>query len=172
MPRQSSQAERLLLVLDGSPDSKRAIQYAGGLIAGRRGFRIELLRLLPPLPPELLEFGGAENPARERQLESHLRRQQRDWIASAQTAAQPALQRALAQLRRAGVPRSSLGWSFSYPAEAGDAARIVLQAAKAKHCRTVVLGHQSHSWFRELAGGHLAEQILRHARGVSLWVVQ
>ncbi len=169
---QTFQTASLLLVLDESSDSKRAIQYAGSLLGGRRGFRVELLRLLPPLPPELLEFGGAENPARERQLEAQLRRQQYEWIAAAEAGAQPALERALQQLRQAGLPRSSLGWSFSHPTDARDAARAVLEMAKAKHCRTVVLGHQSHSWFRGLGGGHLAEQILRQARGISLWVVQ
>jgi nucleotide-binding universal stress UspA family protein len=163
---------RLLVVVDESPGSKRALEYTGKMLGGRRGFQIRLLQLLPPLPPELLEFGGAENPGKEAVLEKELRQQQKQWIAAAKLSAKPALNEAVKTLRKSGVAARNIQCAYSDPTDSGGTARVVLEQARATGCRTLVLGHHAHSWFREIAGGHLAEHILRHASGISVWVVQ
>ena len=58
MIRTRREVERLLLVIDDSPSCVNAVKYTAKMLGHRRGFRIHLLHLLPPLPPELLEFGG------------------------------------------------------------------------------------------------------------------
>ena len=55
---------RLLVIVDDSVASKRAVRYVGKFVGKRRGFRIRLVHVLPSLPPELLEYGGS-NPAGE-----------------------------------------------------------------------------------------------------------
>ncbi len=57
---------KLLLVVDESRSSKRAVTYVARTIGRRRGFQLCLAHLLLPIPPALLEFGGAENPDEER----------------------------------------------------------------------------------------------------------
>jgi nucleotide-binding universal stress UspA family protein len=47
----------------------------------------------------------------------------------------------------------------------------VLLLARERQCRTVVVGHSAHSWFRGLRGGHLAEQLVRSAKGFAVWVI-
>ncbi len=163
---------RLLVVVDESPASQRALEYTGKILRRRRGFQIRLLRLLPPLPPELLEFGGAENPGKEAALERELRQQQKQWIVTAKSSARSALDEAVKTLRKAGIAASNIQCAYSDPTEPGDTARVVLEQARAMGCYTVVLGHHAHSWFREIAGGDLTEHVLRHASGVSVWVVQ
>ena len=172
MIRTRREVESLLLVIDDSPSCVNAVKYTAKMLGHRRGFRIHLLHLLPPLPPELLEFGGSENPRKERQLEAELRREQQEWIASAQKSAGPTLDTSAKLLHQAGIPNRNVIREFSYPTEPRDAARTVLDQADADRCRTVVLAHRAHSWFRELVGADLAEQILRLAHGVSVWVVQ
>ena len=62
--RESSRGEnlmadkRLLVILDGSPISKRAVKYVASWVGRRRGFRLCLAHVLPPLPAGLLEHGG------------------------------------------------------------------------------------------------------------------
>lgn len=163
--------ECLLLVADSSPATERALQYLGKIV-GRRHINVHILYLLHALPPELLEFGGSENPRKEERLESQLRREQKQWIARAQQAARPVFDRAKQVLHSAGVIKNCIDISFSDPAEASHAVEAVLQAAKAKHCQTVVLGHSTHSWFRELTGGDLTEQLVRNAKGLAIWIVQ
>ncbi len=172
MAQAERKIEHLLLVIDESPASVRAVEYTGNLLRRHQGFRIHLLHLLPPLPPELLEFGGAENPRKEQALENELRRDQQQWIASARKSAAPAVEQAVRVLRKASIPPRNILREFSYPTEPRDAARAVLEHAKAKKCHTVVVGHKAHSWFREIAGADLTEHILRKANGISVWVAQ
>lgn len=172
MTQEEDDIERLLVVTDESPASLRAVKYTGNLLRRRRGFRIHLLHLLPPLPPELLEFGGAENPRKEEELETELRGDQQKWIASARKSAEPSVEQAVKVLHKAGMPAGNILREFSYPTEPRDAGRTVLEYALAKKCHTVVVGHKAHSWFREVTGADLTEHILRHARGISVWVVQ
>lgn len=172
MVRAERKVERLLLVIDGSTWSLKAVEYASNMLRRRRGFLIYLLHLLPPLPSELREFGGAEDPRKEQRLGAELRRDQRQWIAAAQESAKPSLEEAAKVLRKSGFAEHGIVRQFSYPTEPRDAARTVLEYAREPACHTVVLGHKAHSWFRELAGADLTEQILRHASGISIWVVQ
>src|SRR5258706_5502111 len=52
----------LLLVLEGSRGDHRVLEYGVRLRHRCPDARIGLLQLLASLPPELLEFGGAEDP--------------------------------------------------------------------------------------------------------------
>lgn len=164
--------ERLLLVIDESAGAKQAVEYTGAMLRHRRGLLVHLFYLLSPLPSELLEFGGAEDPRQEQRLEAELRRDQQEWIASAKASARPALDGAAKALQSAGVAERNIVYNFSYPTEPKDAARTILEYAKSKHCHTVVLGHKTHSWFQRFAGADLTEQVLRYASGISVWVVQ
>ncbi len=171
MANRKNKTERFLVVIDESPGSKRALDYASRVIGGHRNFAITLLHLLPPLPPKLLEFGGAENPQKEQKLEAELRGDQQQWIRSAKKSAKTSLVSAVQQLHKAGVPREDIHFAFSDPSDR-DAATAVLEQARGKRCHTIVIGHASHSWFRELAGGDLTEHLLRRGKGFAVWVVQ
>jgi len=172
MAQTAREVEGLLLVIDDSPSCVNAVKYTARMLGHRRGFHIHLLHLLPPLPPELLEFGGSENPRKESQLEAELRHEQQEWIASAQKSVNPTLNMSATLLHQAGIPDRNIAREFSYPTEPRDAARTVLEQARTDQCHTVVLAHKAHSWFHELVGADLAEQILRLADGISVWVVQ
>ena len=74
---------RLLVVLDDSAASRSAVKYVGKFVGKRRRFRICLVHVLPPLPPELLEHGGSEDPAKEARLEADLKAEQQLWISAA-----------------------------------------------------------------------------------------
>jgi nucleotide-binding universal stress UspA family protein len=98
---------RLLLALDGSDASRRAVKYVAKFVARRKGFRICLVHVLGPLPPELLEHGGSEDPSKEAQLERELKVEQGRWIATAKKTAPKDLDQAAAMLRKGGSFRQS-----------------------------------------------------------------
>src|SRR5438093_9703499 len=60
-----SNAKHILIAVDDSEASYRAVTYVGSIIGGCEGFRVCLLHALSPLPRELLEFGGSEDPQQE-----------------------------------------------------------------------------------------------------------
>jgi nucleotide-binding universal stress UspA family protein len=160
--KMTSAAEYLLIIVDESPATRRAVDYVTTMIGCRRGFHVYLLHLIPPLPAELLEFGGAEDPRQEQQLQTQLHREQQAWIASVKDPARPVLDAAIETLRQAGL--------FTYEIER-DPIDSILHQARSNRCRTIVVGHDSHPWFRKLEGDPLTEHLLRHAGEFTIWVV-
>ena len=123
------------------------------------------------LPPELLESGGSELPEREEQIEANLRSEQRRWTAVIDKKAELVLRAARTQLQRAGVAAACIDTCVSSPLDARTTVDEVLLLARDADCRTVVVGHRAHAWFRGLGGGHLAEQLVRSAKGLAVWVI-
>lgn len=172
--RQIPRNNRLLLVVDQSSSSKHAVEYLSRVLASRRGFQVCLAHFLPPLPSELLEFGGAEDPNKERQMSSQLKAEQQRWLTGAKKEAQPALNWACTKLRRAGLPAGSVTTQFSDPfREQNGASEEILQLARTHKCRTIVVGRLCLPWLRRLAAGKdLAERLVQQGKGFTLWVVE
>src|SRR5207244_3426527 len=78
----SRESRTILIVVDGSAASRRALAYVARIVGRRRGFRLCLIYLLPPLPPRLLESRGTEDPKAEEQLSAQLKVKQRRWIST------------------------------------------------------------------------------------------
>ena len=170
--KQPATVAHLLLLVDKSPATERMVTYVAGVIGRRRDFLAHFLFLMPQMPVGLLETGGSEDPTEETALNEELYRQQDAWIASAKATAKPALNELTAIMRKAGVPSRVIDVAFSNPYEAANSDRAILGFAQEEECHTIVVAHDSHSWFREMTGGHLAERLLRHAKGMAIWVVQ
>lgn len=162
---------RLLVVVDGSDESKRVIRYVAQLAAGRSRVEIQLAHLAPGLPPALLETGGAEQPEREAQIEADLRSGQGTFIAAAGRESARILQTARRALERAGVTGARIGICQSSPLGGPSAVDAVLSLARDARCGTIVVGHHAHGWLQTLGGGHLADQLARKAIGRAVWVV-
>lgn len=172
--RKKTTNNRLLLVVDQSSSSKQAVEYVATVLASRRGFQLCLAHFLSQLPPEMLEFGGAEDPEREQQLDRQLKTEQQRWIATARKRAQRSLNWACARLRNAGLPASSLTTQFSDPLRVQNSvSEEILELARINKCRTIVVGRRSLSWLRRLtAGKDLAEQLVQQGSGFTLWIVE
>lgn len=164
--------KRLLVVLDGSAMSKRAVQYVASLVSRRRGFRLCLVHVLPPLPPRLLEHGGSEDPKKEACLQNELRLEREHWISTAKSAAQKHLDNARTDFRKNGVPAASIQTLFCDPGEGRNTADDILRMAGGCKCRTVVVGRESVSWFHELFSQELPEELLRRGKGFSIWIIE
>src|SRR5438876_4229143 len=73
----SRESRTILIVVDGSAASRRALAYVARIVGRRRGFRLCLIYLLPPLPPRLLECRGTKEPKAEEQFSAQLKIKQR-----------------------------------------------------------------------------------------------
>lgn len=161
----------VLVVVDASEASTRVLRYIARILPHRSRVAVHLAYIAPRIPAELLESGGSEVPEREEQTEAELRSAQQGWIAAVDTRLDAILDTARTALKRAGVPARRIYSCVSSPLDARTAADEVLLLARDEHCGTVVVGHRAHSWFRGLAGGHLAEQLVRSAKGLAVWVI-
>lgn len=172
MKAKLAKSTHLLLVADESSASQRMAGYIAAIIGRRRNFHLHLLYLMPSLPAQLLETGGGDTPEQEEKVNAELHRQQEEWISSRKAAAQSTLNELVATMRKGGVSRQAIEIEFSDPNEAAILDRAIPRLAAERGCHTIVIGHESHSWFREMTGGHLAEHLLRHTRATAIWVVQ
>lgn len=163
---------KLLVVVDDSKASKHAVKYVAALLGRRRGFCVCLVRVIPPFPPELLEHGGSEDPAKERRLDRRLKADQTRWIASSKYKFQKDLDRARATLQEAGISKRAVRTLFCDPGETGAVAEALLDLAKECRCRTIVVGRKALSWLRDLFRQDLSEELLRHGKGFSIWAIE
>ncbi len=172
MKAEAAKSTHLLLLADESHASKRMADYIAAIIGRHRNFHLHLLYLMPRMPVQLLETGGGDTPKQEEEVNADLHRQQEAWIESQKAAAQSTLNQLVAIMRKGGVPKRAIDIEFSDPNEAAVLDRAIPSLAAERGCHTIVMGHESHSWFREMTGGHLTEHLLRHTKATAVWVVQ
>jgi nucleotide-binding universal stress UspA family protein len=163
---------RLLVVVDESKASKRAISYVAQIVGRRKGFKVCLAHTLSEIPASLNEHGGAKNPGEEQKLDDEMHAQQKQWIFASQGRAQPALNRACAVLRKGGLAATAIEEQFCHPADGRARGDEILELARERRCHTVVVGSESLSWMRQLLGSDPIEELLRRGNGLTIWVVK
>ena len=164
--------EKFLIAVEDSAASLKAVSYVSQIIRGRTDIHVRLLHVLPPIPPGLLEFGGAEQPQLEQRLSGELRQDQARWIETAKHNAQASLDKALAILLQGGLSPNTVSTSFSSPIHRPDVAQEILQVAKTWKCGTLVVGRHTRSWIKEIGSSHVGEDLVRKGQGFAIWVVE
>jgi nucleotide-binding universal stress UspA family protein len=163
-----SMYHNLLIAVDDSEATARAVTYVASIVDKQRDFRLQLFHVAPILP-ELLEFGGSENPQVEDSREAELDKSRLDYL---EDLAQAVFTQAQAILDRAGVPASAVKTHFLTTINGEDVIQNLLEAAQTNACDTIVVGRQSHSWLRELVRHHIADELVRKGEGFTIWVVE
>jgi nucleotide-binding universal stress UspA family protein len=160
---------RLLLAIDGSENSRRAVGYVASLLPAVSDVEITLFHVMKPLPRGLLEHGGSDNPAAEAALSDRLRDDQRAWLEQEKAAEGAPLTQARDVLERAGFAPDRVSVKFGYDE---DVAQNILEEAKSRHCDTIVIGRHGTSGVRRLFGGGVTDQLLRNAKGFAIWIIE
>jgi nucleotide-binding universal stress UspA family protein len=163
---------KLLIVVDHSLASMRAVSYVAQILGGRRGFRVCLAHTLPSPPGGMLESGGAEDPKKEKWLETRLRASRHLWVSATKRKLSGSLERAYTNLRRAGFARGEIEVHFCYPSDKRNAPKEILTLARKRGCHTIVVGRRSLSWLRELLQTNPADELVRLGKGFTTWVVK
>ena len=167
-----SNAKRILIAVDDSDASYRAVTYVGNIIGGREDFRVCLLHALPPLPRELLEFGGASDPQQEEHEEARIKAEQSRWVEAVGHAAEPVFTRAKGILHEAHVPMDAVETQITETVNSQDTVLDILEAARAQQWGTVVVGRESFHGLKALLTSHVGDTLIRQAQGLTVWVVE
>jgi len=165
-------ANNMLVAIDDSASSKRAIQQAARKIHDPSAWRIILLHVIRPVPPKILEHGGDEDPQKEQRLEAERDAAQAAWRQQAEQDAQPVFASALTILKAANVPDEMIETQIYAPVPGEDIATAIVNVARDNACGTIVVGRSSYSWLREVIHTHVAEKLLQHQPPFQLWVVE
>jgi len=162
----------ILIAIDDSKSSERALAQVAHKIDDPSAWHIILLHVLRPIPPKLLEHGGAEDPREEERVEASLDAAQDAWWHREKQAAQPFLAHAVATLKEANIPEQAIETQIYAPVPGEDIATAIIDVARDHACGTVVVGRSSYSWLRELMQSHVADKLAEQAPAFNLWVVE
>lgn len=167
--KRSSLPIRILVAVDGSKDSTRAVKYVGRLLRSTPGVNVTLFHVLNPLPPVLREHGGSEDPVREEQLGKQLRKDRKTWYRKEQKLESKILSKAHQTLEKTGFPASRTSLKFGYE---DDVVGTILEEARKGHYQTIVVGRHGVSGLRKFFFGGITRRLLQQAAGCTVWVVE
>lgn len=159
---------RILVAIDGSECSQEAVKYVGGLLRETRDVQLTLFHVLKPLPRELLEHGGSENPNVEASLSSHLRTEQEEWVKAESAVEYPVLLKALEAVAHTGFPIDRVTLKFGHEDDVG---RNLLEEARAGAYGTVVVSRNGRFGMKRLFRSGVTDHLLHEGTGFTLWIV-
>jgi nucleotide-binding universal stress UspA family protein len=165
--------KKVLLAVNGSDASLRAVRHVGEILSGRDGFEVTLFHVCA-VPPRLLEHEGAEDPDEERRLEEALEAECRAWREAKHAEVERQIfAQALGELRAAGIDEERTPVSTRFVTEAhADVAAEILQEQHEHGHDVIALGREDLSTLRELVFGSVASRVVHHGKGRAIWLVE
>jgi nucleotide-binding universal stress UspA family protein len=165
-----SDSHRILVAVDESPTSGRAVAYVADMIGGKTGFHVGLLHM--ELPPRMLEWGGSEDPDIEDKVEAErdatYRQMEKERLAQGKTL----LQHLKAILTDKGIDVVAQCVRFEEPLDRKNLAQNILATAKERDYGTIVVGRHSVSRWERFFKHPVGEELVRTGAHVTIWVVE
>ena len=162
----------ILVAVDDSAASERAVRYVADVVGARERFRVVLLHIIEPLPPEVLEHRGADTPEEAVRLDQELEQKKEAALDAKRSEVAPAFERARNVLVQAGFADEAIHARDRVAIDGMAIARQCLEAADQYECGTVCIGRDSLPWHRELVHLHVAEALVRNGENHTIWVVE
>jgi nucleotide-binding universal stress UspA family protein len=158
--------KNVLLAVDDSPGSKRAVEFVGEMFAGLKDLRVTLFHVLSGVPPELWDDGhilSTEEKAARRELTDR-------WKAGQKQQLTALFQEAAESLNRKGLSLQQV--QTKSLAESGDPAECILTEARNGSYQTLVVGRCGHSPAAHMILGSIAGKIVNYGAGIAICVVE
>ena len=162
--------QHILVAINDFPMTQHLEDCLRKTIKDRTAVTIHLFRALGPLPPQLLESRGAEDPTDEKKVEAEQIQQQESWFIRARQEAELLLQTATARLRDL-LSDCKIKSHFVLLYQREDLAAEILKAAHHNDCATIIVGHKSYPWLREQFHAHTAVQLKSASPDVTVCAV-
>ena len=169
IPRGNSLLSRILIAVDDSEHSARALRYVGTLLRDTHDVHVTLFHVLKPMPRELLEHGGSEDPSGEVRLATELQQDQENWVREESVSEYPILVNALELFGKTGFPLDRVTLKFGHE---DNIAQNILDEAQNGSFGTIVVTRHGSNGLKRFFGGGITDQLLRDASGYTLWVVE
>jgi nucleotide-binding universal stress UspA family protein len=154
-----STARQILVAIDDFEGAEPLLQYAAQLSRSRDDMKIHLFHALAPLPPQLLESPGSEDPTAEEQIEAKQEQEQNAWIERARRRAHSLMEQTRSWLMAAEIPSAKIETHLVPLNQRSDLVREIAETARRHHCDTVVVGQTAYPWLHEPFHSHVSEQL-------------
>lgn len=165
-----STSKGILVAVDMSGASGRAVSYVADMLGGRLEFHVGLLHL--ELPPRMLEWGGSEDPEIEDKVSSERADSYQQMEKEATERGQVLLQPYQGMLTDRRINVAALLVQFEEPLNPQHVTDHILKTARERDYGTVVVGRHSFSGLKRLFRHHVSEDLIRRGDGVTIWVVE
>lgn len=159
------QTARVLVALEGGPDSHRLTQYTSDFIAPIAGLKYTFLHLMPPVPPTFWDDGHILGPAEQKDRQTRIEKWATEWIRKIEGF----MSDAKASLVQRGVPAKNIETRIETTKE--GVARDLLNDIESARYQIVLMGKKSfHERKPFLLGSH-ANKVLQAVKGAVLCLV-
>ena len=155
--------KRILICIDGSQAGANAVAYIGFLLGKGARVKIDLLHILPDVPPLFLEPG--ENMAEMLQLQGFAEQAQEEN----RQRGEAIMAKAKDTLIQGGMDPSNLTASIREPSI--HVARDILEMEEEAHHDAIVLGRHGMSAVEGFLMGSVTHRVLQHAKDLPICVV-
>ncbi len=146
--------KNMLLAVDDTPTSRKAVQYTADIVANLQGVRICLLHIYPEPPPDYYRQG--------RTLDQY--RQEND------ARAERIFREATGLLAGRGVPAEAIR-TRSRLAEQQTISQTIMAVQAEEKAGTVVVGKRGVSKAEEFLFGSISSALIHQSRDFTVWVV-
>jgi nucleotide-binding universal stress UspA family protein len=155
---------RLLIPVDGSAGSLKAVEYAAETFGRVPDMEFVLLHILPKLPPSMWDDGHIlsepEQQEREAVIEEWKEQESKPW--------ETMISEAKEKLLKGGVKAEAL--TVKYEPTYSDVADDILDEAELERCNTIVMGRHGIGP-RKLLMGSVSKKVVDYAKGIAVTVV-
>ena len=167
-----NKSKNVLVAIDGADPSLGTVRYVADVIGGRKDFTVHLLHVLGPLPPELRSFVALKALYKKYDWNKNSKRSKSSGSRGPRNNLCPYWKKQNQFLRNPGLPPSALETEFWASVDRQDLVNDILEASERHGCGTLVVGRHSFYWLREIFHRHVADQLIRKGRGLTVWVVE
>ena len=159
--------KKMLVCIDDSTGSWKAIEYVGDQFAGVKDLEITLFHVLLGLPPAFWDDGHflteEEKLARKTVVDK--------WMANQKQILEPLFQKAIKALALQGIPSERIKTKFT--SESIDAVdRCILAEAKSGDYATLVIGRCAEHSTKHFLLGSVTSRIVNSGAGMTICVVE
>lgn len=159
--------QRVLVPVDDSSASERAVAYAGKMLAENENCRIRLFHVEEPIGPYFYALHSEE--ASEKQEAGSAA--EHELIRKARERSEPVLKRMADILKREGLNGDRTETSWFVASREDDLVAETLQVAREQNYRTIIVGRSVLPWYGELFHRHFGARLVEHGEGLTVWVV-
>lgn len=147
--------KNILIAIDESENSRRAVSYVGALLGGLPGFKVTILHVIPE--PEEDYFPSSDERAK--------------WLANYRERIDSLLEASRQELIDHGFVKEDLSIR-STMRYCPSLAECILSERDSTRYGTIVVGRQGISRSEEFLFGSISSKIVQYARNCTVWVVE
>ncbi len=151
-------SKKLLLPIDGSPNSRRALNNAAWLLTVSEFTEVAILYVLTPFFPKEIKEKSPESEKIEASLRNPLAKDAEELLANAKKT-----------LEKEGVPADSIKTHLE--TKSTGIAGTILKFAKNQNYNSIMIGRRGISRTKQFLFGGVSNKIIQQVQDMAVWVV-